>query len=81
MKEVTINLRASARVHYVSGALRNIICRWQEHHSHAFCQTPARTLSQRGLAVQAGQTLTFDAFDPNEVLLRVFCRFGQAAAP
>ena len=81
MKEVTINLRASARVHYVSGALRNIICRCQEHHSHAFCQTPARTLSQRGLAVQAGQALTFDAIDQNEVLLRVFCRFGRAAAP
>ena len=66
------------------------LCQWgieehhlsiQEHRLHAFCQTPARTLSQRGLAVQAGQALTFDAIDQNEVLLRVFCRFGRATAP
>ena len=52
-----------------------------EHRFYAFCQTPARTLSQRGLAVQAGQALTFDAIDQNEVLLRVFCRMGRATAP
>ena len=66
------------------------LCQWgiQEHrlpqiflHLHAFCQTPARTLSQRGLAVQAGQALTFDAIDQNEVLVRVFCHFGRASAP
>ena len=31
--------------------------------------------------VQAGQALTFDAIDPNEVLVRVSCRFGRARAP
>ena len=53
----------------------------QEHRFQAFCQTPARTLSQRGLAVQAGQALTFDAIDQNEVLLRVFYRLGRATTP
>ena len=53
----------------------------QEYHLHAFCQDVGRTLSQRGLAVQASQALTFDAIDQNDVLLRVFCRLGRATAP